>query len=78
VNVGELRARLAGVPDSLDVVVRASGDDGTSICNTPWNAGRDTGCDDEEFFAIEVSETDEEPALLLVVPGAGTGEGTEP
>lgn len=73
-NVNELRKRLAGVPGHLDVVVRASADDGTSICNTPWNAGPDNACQGgefEPFFAIEVSETDDEPVLQLA-PGSST------
>jgi hypothetical protein len=55
----------------MDVVVRATADDGTTVCNTPWQAGTDRGCaghglpyrpfvqHGEEFFAIEVSEVDD-------------------
>jgi hypothetical protein len=71
VNVGELRNALSGLPDTMDVVVRATADDGTTVCNTPWQAGTDRGCaghglpyrpfvqHGEEFFAIEVSEVDD-------------------
>ena len=61
-TVGELRKALVGLPANMDVVVRASGEDGSSICNTPWHVGQDTGCDSDEegpLFAIEVSEVDE-------------------
>ena len=61
-NVGELRAVLAGIPDQYDVVVRAEAEDGTSVCNTPWKVHVTTGCSgEEEFLAIEVDEDEIDP-----------------
>lgn len=58
VTLGELRAAVAarpGLPDHMPVVVRFDEVvDGISA-GAIINAGVDTGCDGEEFFAIEVS-----------------------
>lgn len=56
ITVGELRKSLEGVPDDLEVTVRA-GDDNTdeSICAPVIHAGVEIECGDEErsFFAID-------------------------
>ncbi len=61
-TVGELRAALAGLPDHMEVVVRAEDDDGNSYCGTPQVAARDEGCagnDAGPFFAIDCAPEDE-------------------
>ena len=52
-TVGELKAILANVDDSLEIVVRTETEDGDSFCGAPTCCAEEHGCDDEPFFAID-------------------------
>lgn len=56
-NVAGLRAALASVRDDLEVIVRVNVDCACIIA-TPSAAEVTTGCDDEPFFAIELTDED--------------------
>lgn len=59
-TVGQLRAALEGVPDHLEVTVRAAEHDGNSICAPLWKAGIETECGDDEvqFLALDAEDTE--------------------
>jgi hypothetical protein len=63
-TAGQLRERLAScrLPDNAEIVVRANGCDGCDVTGGIWHASADTGCGEEDkaFFAIEVSDDEDD------------------
>lgn len=59
-KVKELKAALEGVPDDLDVIIRAEDNEDYSICADAWHAGIDHAHDGEDtpFFAIEADQNE--------------------
>jgi hypothetical protein len=55
-RVGELRARLDGLPDDMLVTVRAEATEYGGVCGGIFSAGVELGCDDVQHFAIDVSD----------------------
>lgn len=58
-TVGELRKALKGLPDNLEIVVRAWDDDNSDYCGTIDSAEVQHGCSDDPFFAIDCGPEDE-------------------
>jgi len=57
-KVGELRKLLEGVPDDLEIVVRAWDDDGSDYCGTIGTAEVEHAHDEDDtpFFAVDCGE----------------------
>lgn len=56
-NVGQLRKALEGLPDELEIVVRAEDADGNSFCGGIVTAAPESHHDD--YFAIDCSDDEE-------------------
>jgi hypothetical protein len=72
VNVGELRKRLEGVDDNLEITVRAWDDD-NDYCGPIYGAGVEYAHDEHDtpFFAIDCCEPECENCGMIDVPLKG-------
>ena len=69
-KVGDLRKALEGVPDDLEIVVRAWNDDGDDVCGGLKGAEVQHAHDEDDtpFFALDCCPDDED-AEAMVLPG---------